>query len=425
MAFVFYGLPGHGVHHTPARVSTTLSTHRDFSVVKTVKTLSRPGSIRVMALKARAACFLWVTIVIGLVLCSLPAVVSGSSVLVVDDHSFASARGETLPHHRSSSSSRLLLADGGSSGGPPGSTGGHEAPTVEDIQACPLIFASFLATRPDGWKRKRGERCNGCHKSPAWITFASAKVVHPEACTAIITDTGTAFDAGDKIDAKTFVLRYEIIDGSKIGTPDLMHERMKGYRAFLQQAFKEKWNANLVMLDSDTVVIDKITELFARRGYDYGLTARKNPGMPVQGGVQFVRSDGYQRAAEFLGHVLAGWETRNAAAKKAGGRVSERGFGFTNDQRAYGESIGNVRAINVSLNKKGGALFTAKDGGYKVFVLPADMWNRTPSGAGSTLKRERTRILHYKGGRKDSMHTAYNALKKGGTAAVHALKSVK
>jgi len=423
MAFVFYGLPGHGVHHTPARVSTTLSTHRDFSVVKTVKTLSRPGSIRVMALKARAACFLWVTIVIGLVLCSLPAVVSGSSVLVVDDHSFASVRGETLPHHRSSS--RLLLADGGSSGGPPGSTGGHEAPTVEDIQACPLIFASFLATRPDGWKRKRGERCNGCHKSPAWITFASAKVVHPEACTAIITDTGTAFDAGDKIDAKTFVLRYDIIDGSKIGTPDLMHERMKGYRAFLQQAFKEKWNANLVMLDSDTVVIDKITELFARRGYDYGLTARKNPGMPVQGGVQFVRSDGYQRAAEFLGHVLAGWETRNAAAKKAGGRVSDRGFGFTNDQRAYGESIGNVRAINVSLNKKGGALFTAKDGGYKVFVLPADMWNRTPSGAGSTLKRERTRILHYKGGRKDSMHTAYNALKKGGTAAVHALKSVK
>ena len=293
------------------------------------------------------------------------------------------------------------------------------AAASEVLRDCPLIFASFLATRPDGFKRAKGERCNGCHKSPAWITFASAKIVHPESCQAVITDQGTKFTASDNLPEDTAVLRYDEIDGSKIGTADLMHERMKGYQAFVKQAKREGWKANLVMVDSDTVIIDKVDDLFRRRGFDYGLTARKNPSMPVQGGVQFVRSDAYERASEFVGTVLQGWEAKHSRAR------TDRGFGFTNDQRAYADAIGNVRAINISLNKKGGSVFKSHEGGYTVFVLSAETWNKTPSGPGSLLKRDRVRVLHYKGGRKDGMRVAYAALKKGGTSAVWALRSLK
>jgi hypothetical protein len=36
----------------------------------------------------------------------------------------------------------------------------------DTAKKCDLIFASFFATKPGGFDRKKGERCNGCHEAP-------------------------------------------------------------------------------------------------------------------------------------------------------------------------------------------------------------------------------------------------------------------
>ena len=62
---------------------------------------------------------------------------------------------------------------------------------------------------------------------------------------------------------------------------------------------------------------------------------------------------------------------------------------------------------------------------FEVYFVQNEKYNLTPSGAGSQLKSLDTRILHYKGGRKESMYVPWKALRKGGLKAVYALGSLK
>ena len=287
---------------------------------------------------------------------------------------------------------------------------------------CDIIFASFFATKPVGFNRKKGERCNGCHEAPMFITFDSARLSNPGACTAVITDTDTEVDTSKPGMDKVMIHRFKGLDRTKIGTGGLMVERMKIYNAFIKRARDQGWRANLIMVDTDIVILGKVEELFDQvPDFDYGLSVRASAPYPVQGGVQYVRAGKYEGAAKFSDYVLRKWlETLDG---KEGG--------FTGDQRAYQEAVASINAI-VSVAKKGkthvmkvtppGDDSTGVE--LKVKLVPGDRFNFVPSGTGAGLKKADIRILHYKGGRKEGMFVPYNAMKKGGIKAVHSLKKL-
>lgn len=56
---------------------------------------------------------------------------------------------------------------------------------------------------------------------------------------------------------------------------------------------------------------------------------------------QFAKGSRLERGAKFLDMTLAKWKA-SVEEKLAEGK--ERGFGFTGDQRAYGNAIGKVRS---------------------------------------------------------------------------------
>lgn len=287
---------------------------------------------------------------------------------------------------------------------------------------CDLIFASFFATKPGGFDRKKGERCNGCHEAPMFITFDSARLTNEGACTAVITDEDTEVDTSKPGMDKVMIHRFKGMDRSKIGTGGLMVERMKVYNAFVKRARDQGWRANLIMVDTDIVILGSVQELFDQTpDFDYGLSVRPSAPYPVQGGVQYVRSGRYDGAAKFSDYVLRKW-LEDLSGKEGG---------FTGDQRAYQEAVAPIKAI-VAVAQKGkthvmrvtppGGDSTGVD--LKVKLIPGDRFNFVPGGAGAGLKKADIRVLHYKGGRKEGMFVPYNALKKGGIKSVYALKKL-
>ena len=199
----------------------------------------------------------------------------------------------------------------------------------DDAKKCTLIVASFYATKPGGFDRKKGERCNGCHEPPMFITMESARMTNgPGTCAALITDEETEIDMSkpgiDKVQLHRFA---GILDRSKIGTGALMLERMKLYNAFIKRARDNDWNADLLMVDTDIVFVGDVTDLFQTRNFDYGVTIRDNKAYPVQGGVQFVPKGKYVGAAKFSDHTLDLWKSDLAKSGKEAG--------FTGDQAAY------------------------------------------------------------------------------------------
>eukprot|EP00227_Mantoniella_beaufortii_P021360 CAMPEP_0197583136 /NCGR_PEP_ID=MMETSP1326-20131121/6148_1 /TAXON_ID=1155430 /ORGANISM="Genus nov. species nov., Strain RCC2288" /LENGTH=382 /DNA_ID=CAMNT_0043147311 /DNA_START=53 /DNA_END=1197 /DNA_ORIENTATION=+ len=208
---------------------------------------------------------------------------------------------------------------------------------------CDLIFASFFATKPGGFSRKKGERCNGCHEAPMFITFDSARITNPGACTAVITDTDTQVDVSKPGMDQVMVHRFKGLDRSKIGGGGLMVERMKLYNAFIKRARDQGWTAKLIMVDTDIVVVGSVAELFDQApDFDYGVSVRNLGTYPVQGGVQYVNTGRYEGAARFSDYVLRKW-LQTLDGKEGG---------FTGDQRAYQEAIAPVKAI-VAVAAKG------------------------------------------------------------------------
>ena len=292
----------------------------------------------------------------------------------------------------------------------------------DKAKECDIIFASFFATKPGGFNRKKGERCNGCHEAPMFITFDSARLSNPGACTAVITDTETEVDMSKPGMDKVMVHRFKGLDRTKIGTGGLMVERMKIYNAFIKRARDQAWRANLIMVDTDIVILGNVGELFDQTpDFDYGLSVRASAPYPVQGGVQYVRAGKYDGAAKFSDYVLRKW--LEALDGKEGG--------FTGDQRAYQEAVAPINAI-VNVAKKGKTHLMkvtppgddSSDVELNVKLVPGDRFNFVPSGTGAGLKKADIRILHYKGGRKEGMFVPYNAMKKGGIKAVHSLKKL-
>lgn len=293
---------------------------------------------------------------------------------------------------------------------------------------CAIIFASFYATKPGGYDRKKGERCNGCHESPMFVTFDSARISNPGACTAVLTDTDTRVDTSKPGMDQVMIHRFKGMDRAKIGTGGLMVERMKVYNAFIKRARDQGWSARLIMVDTDIVILGSVDELFDQMpDFDYGLSVRASLPYPVQGGVQFVAPDRYNGAAAFSDYVLRKWLESMAASGKEGG--------FTGDQRAYQEAVAPVKdivamaqkgkTVTMEVTPPGGAEGTG--GQLKVKLVPSDRFNVVPSGVSGTgagVKKADIRILHYKGGRKEGMLVPYNAMKKGGIRAVHALKKL-
>ena len=288
---------------------------------------------------------------------------------------------------------------------------------------CDIIFASFFATKPGGFDRKKGERCNGCHEAPMFITFESARLTNPGACTAVITDTETVVDMSKPGMDQVMVHRFKGMDRSKIGTGGLMVERMKIYNAFIKRARNQEWKAKLIMVDTDIVIVGSVEELFDKDpDFDYGLTIRESNPYPVQGGVQYVNSGRYEGAARFSDYVLRKW-LQGLNGKEGG---------FTGDQRAYQEGTGYSAKAIIALAAKGKTAMVKKtpegpgsDGEEcKIKLFPGSKYNFVPSGTGLAMKKADIRIMHYKGGRKEGMFIPYNALKKGGIKAVHSLKKL-
>ena len=144
----------------------------------------------------------------------------------------------------------------------------------EEAKKCSLIVASFYATKPGGFDRKKGERCNGCHEPPMFITMESARMTNgPGTCVALITDEETEIDMSKPGMDKVQLHRFEgILDRTKIGTGALMLERMKLYNAFIKRARDNDWNADLLMVDTDIVFVGDVSDLFQTRNFDYGVT---------------------------------------------------------------------------------------------------------------------------------------------------------
>lgn len=282
----------------------------------------------------------------------------------------------------------------------------------EEAKKCSLIVASFYATKPGGFDRKKGERCNGCHEPPMFITMESARMTNgPGTCVALITDEETEIDMSKPGMDKVQLHRFEgILDRSKIGTGALMLERMKLYNAFIKRARDNDWNADLLMVDTDIVFVGDVSDLFQTRNFDYGVTIRDNKAYPVQGGVQFVPKGKYVGAAKFSDHTLDLW---NSDLEKSGKEA-----GFTGDQAAYQRGL-NVPASKVQSLAKGKKVIDlpvvcGSSGAEVVTVrmIPGDQYNFVPSGNGQGLKKKDIRILHYKGGKKEGMYVPYKAMQK-------------
>ena len=282
----------------------------------------------------------------------------------------------------------------------------------EEAKKCSLIVASFYATKPGGFDRKKGERCNGCHEPPMFITMESARMTNgPGTCVALITDEETEIDMSKLGMDKVQLHRFEgILDRSKIGTGALMLERMKLYNAFIKRARNNDWNADLLMVDTDIVFVGDVSDLFQTRNFDYGVTIRDNKAYPVQGGVQFVPKGKYVGAAKFSDHTLDLWKSD---LEKSGKEA-----GFTGDQAAYQRGL-NVPASKVQSLAKGKKVIDlpvvcGSSGAEVVTVrmIPGDQYNFVPSGNGQGLKKKDIRILHYKGGKKEGMYVPYKAMQK-------------
>ena len=282
----------------------------------------------------------------------------------------------------------------------------------EEAKKCSLIVASFYATKPGGFDRKKGERCNGCHEPPMFITMESARMTNgPGTCVALITDEETEIDMSKPGMDKVQLHRFEgILDRSKIGTGALMLERMKLYNAFIKRARDNDWNADLLMVDTDIVFVGDVSDLFQTRNFDYGVTIRDNKAYPVQGGVQFVPKGKYVGAAKFSDHTLDLWKSD---LEKSGKEA-----GFTGDQAAYQRGL-NVPASKVQSLAKGKKVIDlpvvcGSSGAEVVTVrmIPGDQYNFVPSGNGQGLKKKDIRILHYKGGKKEGMYVPYKAMQK-------------
>jgi len=282
----------------------------------------------------------------------------------------------------------------------------------EEAKKCSLIVASFYATKPGGFERKKGERCNGCHEPPVFITMESARMTNgPGTCVALITDDETEIDMSKPGMDKVQLHRFEgILDRSKIGTGALMLERMKLYNAFIKRARDNDWNADLLMVDTDIVFVGDVTDLFQTRNFDYGVTIRDNKAYPVQGGVQFVPKGKYVGAAKFSDHTLDLWKSD---LEKSGKEA-----GFTGDQAAYQRGL-NVPAAKVQSLARGKKVIDlpvvcGSSGAEVVTVrmIPGDQYNFVPSGNGQGLKKKDIRILHYKGGKKEGMYVPYKAMQK-------------
>ena len=282
----------------------------------------------------------------------------------------------------------------------------------EEAKKCSLIVASFYATKPGGFDRKKGERCNGCHEPPMFITMESARMTNgPGTCVALITDEETEIDMSKPGMDKVQLHRFEgILDRTKIGTGALMLERMKLYNAFIKRARDNDWNADLLMVDTDIVFVGDVSDLFQTRNFDYGVTIRDNKAYPVQGGVQFVPKGKYIGAAKFSDHTLDLWKSD---LEKSGKEA-----GFTGDQAAYQRGL-NVPASKVQSLAKGKKVIDlpvvcGSSGAEVVTVrmIPGDQYNFVPSGNGQGLKKKDIRILHYKGGKKEGMYVPYKAMQK-------------
>ena len=284
----------------------------------------------------------------------------------------------------------------------------------EKAKKCSLIVASFYATKPGGFDRKKGERCNGCHEPPVFITFESARIANKNAqnvCVAILTDEETEIDLSKPGMDFVQIHRFAgLLDRTKIGTGALMLERMKLYNAFIKRARDNDYMADLLMVDTDIVFIGDVSDLFKTRNFDYGVTIRDNKAYPVQGGVQFVPRGKYVGAAKFSDHTLDMWKEDLAKTGKEAG--------FTGDQAAYQRGL-NVPASKIQQLARGKKTVDlpvvcghTDAEAVTVRMIPGEQYNFVPTGNGQSLKKKDIRVLHYKGGKKEGMFVPYNAMKK-------------
>jgi hypothetical protein len=217
------------------------------------------------------------------------------------------------------------------------------------------------------------------------LLFRSVLQKDPDTKLTVITTRAT--------DLSAITQPFDRIDRA-IAFEELMLERA---RAQLWYALERDWGRPLAMLDSDILVNGSLASVFSS-DFDVGLTWRRDPRMPFNGGVTFLNNRRPQKVKSHLAKVVA---------------VYESGFGahamWWGDQLAVAEL---VKATTLEHLRRGHAVF--EDIRYAFF--DGRIYNYTPSKKPLALLEpiRKRRILHLKGERKRYMRPFWELRIKGG-----------
>lgn len=166
--------------------------------------------------------------------------------------------------------------------------------------------------------------------------------------------------------------------------PDsLMLRRLQEYRAFVAS---QEAGGYVVLMDTDMLLLRSVDELFVD-DFDIGLTVRKFPPPPINGGFYVVNMRHKARVLRFFDGLLSVYESLPAEAR-----------------RWNGDQIALARLLDPPTRNIRAALHSRWQD-VRIKYLPVRIYNNTPRRIllKRTLYNPAAKVLHLKGRRKGSM----------------------
>jgi hypothetical protein len=216
------------------------------------------------------------------------------------------------------------------------------------------------------------------------ILFSSARLFHPAAVTALLSDEKTPFDSSL---SGTSIVRLPV-------DPDrVMYSRVQGQIEYLRHYAGV---SPVVFLDSDIIVNTDLTPLLSEE-FDVALTYRDHPRTPLNGGVLITKGGSRGNGLRFMERLRSIYDEQFSSARRWWG-----------DQRALIAAVGHDRFAQRTSD-------SIEVDGTRIRLLPCDPYNFSPANAADAIAEELgdKLILHFKGERKRLMpHYWANYLEK-------------
>jgi len=206
------------------------------------------------------------------------------------------------------------------------------------------------------------------------ILFASARLFHPTAVTALLTDEETPFDASL---AGASIVRLPI-------DPDrLMYSRIVAQIEYLRLHAGE---SPVVFLDSDVVVNADLTPLLSEE-FDVALTYRDHRRTPLNGGMVIAKGGPAGNGLRFMERVRSIFDEQFSSARR-----------WCGDQRALIAAVGQERFEERTSD-------SIEVDGIRIRLLPCGRYNFSPENDEDATADELgdKLIVHFKGERKRLM----------------------